>query len=102
MASYKMGKTGKVSYGPIVYAQTQSDRTLAYDYSNQAWLVDGVYVSCGHPDTKTGSPKTRPRDAKRLWPRCTKRQWLGPPQIQRNSFGALGAPKKWLSLSMGR
>lgn len=21
---------------------------LAYDYTNQAWLRDGVYVSCGH------------------------------------------------------
>ncbi len=22
-----------------------------YDYDTQAWVVDGVYVRCGHPDT---------------------------------------------------
>lgn len=22
-----------------------------YDYANQAWVVDGVYVRCGHPET---------------------------------------------------
>ena len=22
-----------------------------YDYINQAWVVDGVYVRCGHPET---------------------------------------------------
>jgi len=21
-----------------------------YDYTNQAWVVDGKYVRCGHPD----------------------------------------------------
>jgi hypothetical protein len=24
--------------------------TNGYDYLNQAWVVDGVYVRCGHPD----------------------------------------------------
>ena len=24
-------------------------RELAYDYTNQAWIVNGVYQSCGHP-----------------------------------------------------
>ena len=22
-----------------------------YDYENQAWVKDGVYVACGHPDS---------------------------------------------------
>lgn len=22
-----------------------------YDYKNQAWVVDGVYVDCGHPQS---------------------------------------------------
>jgi len=21
-----------------------------YDYTNQAWVVDGVYIRCGHPE----------------------------------------------------
>jgi hypothetical protein len=25
-------------------------RNRKYDYRNQAWVVDGVYVRCGHPD----------------------------------------------------
>jgi hypothetical protein len=29
-----------------------------YDYTRQAWVVDGVYVSCGHaqPNPMTGKP----------------------------------------------
>jgi len=23
----------------------------AYDYRNQAWIVNGVYKRCGHPDS---------------------------------------------------
>lgn len=22
-----------------------------FDYENQAWVVDGLYVNCGHPET---------------------------------------------------
>lgn len=25
--------------------------TCSFDYENQAWVVDGRYVSCGHPET---------------------------------------------------
>ena len=31
--------------------QPQTDRTIGFDYENQAWVVDGRYVSCGHPET---------------------------------------------------
>ena len=24
--------------------------TNGYDYTNQAWILDGVYVRCGHPE----------------------------------------------------
>ena len=24
---------------------------IGFDYENQAWVVDGRYVSCGHPET---------------------------------------------------
>lgn len=24
-----------------------------YDYTNQAWVVDGKYVRCGHPESMT-------------------------------------------------
>ena len=24
---------------------------MEYDYDNQAWIVDGKYVKCGHPDS---------------------------------------------------
>lgn len=29
------------------------DDTLYYDYSKQAWVKDGVYLSCNHPATMT-------------------------------------------------
>ena len=25
--------------------------STTYDYDNQAWIVDGVYQDCNHPDT---------------------------------------------------
>jgi hypothetical protein len=25
-------------------------RNIQYDYENQAWVIDGVYQSCNHPD----------------------------------------------------
>ena len=24
-----------------------------YDYTNQSWVVNGVYVACGHPESMT-------------------------------------------------
>lgn len=33
-----------------VTAQTYY-RGVAYDYENQAWMVDGKYQRCGHPET---------------------------------------------------
>ena len=29
-----------------------------YDYTNQAWVMDGVYITCGHvmPNPMTGKP----------------------------------------------
>ena len=34
--------------------------TTLFDYTNQAWTVDGLYVDCGHPEAGTvmgvGSP----------------------------------------------
>lgn len=26
-----------------------NDETLYYDYAHQAWVQDGVYISCNHP-----------------------------------------------------
>ncbi len=28
-------------------------RDIQYDYTNQAWIVDGVYDDCGHPQAMT-------------------------------------------------
>jgi hypothetical protein len=28
-----------------------TDDNAVYDYTNQAWIVDGVYVTCAHPAT---------------------------------------------------
>ena len=33
------------------HAQPQTDRTIGFDYENQAWVVDGRYVNCGHHET---------------------------------------------------
>jgi len=31
--------------------ETVCDRLLnGYDYDNQAWVIDGKYVRCGHPE----------------------------------------------------
>jgi len=31
--------------------ETVCDRLLnGYDYDNQAWVIDGLYVRCGHPE----------------------------------------------------
>ena len=26
-------------------------KEVQYDYDNQAWIVDGVYQDCGHPES---------------------------------------------------
>ena len=33
--------------------QLDADYTLisGYDYTNQAWVIDGKYIRCGHPDS---------------------------------------------------
>ena len=31
-------------------ARVQDAEATRYDYENQAWVVDGRYVRCGHPD----------------------------------------------------
>lgn len=36
----------------IAYAREIKSRfATIYDYANQAWIVGGVYVSCGHPES---------------------------------------------------
>ena len=31
--------------------ETVCDRLInGYDYDNQAWVIDGKYVRCGHPE----------------------------------------------------
>lgn len=35
--------------GPHDCGPVPAFRELAYDYTNQAWIVNGVYQSCGHP-----------------------------------------------------
>ena len=38
-------------------SRTSSDQVIegrlinGYDYNNQAWVVDGKYVRCGHPES---------------------------------------------------
>ncbi len=43
-----------------VRSKLGGDRLARYDYDNQAWIVDGVYRDCGHPEKGTvmgpGSP----------------------------------------------
>ena len=29
----------------------RTERNTAYDYANQAWVVDGRYVACAHPES---------------------------------------------------
>lgn len=29
----------------------QNTPVIGYDYNNQAWVVDGRYKCCGHPDS---------------------------------------------------
>jgi hypothetical protein len=29
---------------------TSESESIDYDYENQAWVVDGKYIRCGHPD----------------------------------------------------
>jgi len=29
----------------------ENDARVFYDYTNQAWIKDGKYVACGHPET---------------------------------------------------
>lgn len=31
----------------------QQKQMTYFDYENQAWVVDGVYKKCGHPNCKT-------------------------------------------------
>ena len=40
-----------------------------FDYTNQAWTVDGVYVNCGHPaeGTVMGAGSPAPGEAFRGW-----------------------------------
>ena len=35
-----------------------------YDYTNQAWIMGGVYVRCGHPDVGARTPDGQ------LWTGC--------------------------------
>lgn len=38
----------------------QDTQTIQYDYKNQAWVIDGKYVSCNHPDPGTPVPGIAP------------------------------------------
>ena len=29
-------------------------REIQYDYDNQAWIIDGIYQDCAHPDSICG------------------------------------------------
>jgi hypothetical protein len=29
---------------------TKGIKTISFDYENQAWVINGRYVRCGHPD----------------------------------------------------
>lgn len=39
---------------------TQQVKQYQYDYKNQAWVIDGKYVSCNHPDPGTPVPAIAP------------------------------------------
>jgi hypothetical protein len=30
------------------------ERVIQYDYDNQAWVCDGIYQNCAHPDRMCG------------------------------------------------
>ena len=32
------------------FAREKVGEPVYYDYDNQAWVLDGCYVRCGHPD----------------------------------------------------
>jgi hypothetical protein len=31
------------------FQKEMADKVVYYDYTNQAWVIDGVYDSCNHP-----------------------------------------------------
>jgi hypothetical protein len=31
--------------------ESSAKLSCSYDYKNQAWIADGRYVRCGHPDS---------------------------------------------------
>ena len=33
---------------------SENPEQFGYDYTNQAWVVDGVYQDCGHPNVDCG------------------------------------------------
>lgn len=36
--------------GLTLNEQIAALNTNGYDYANQAWVVDGKYIACGHPE----------------------------------------------------
>jgi len=39
----------------------RKDSRIQYDYDNQAWVVDGTYQDCGHPEAGTIMGNDGPR-----------------------------------------
>jgi hypothetical protein len=35
-------------------------REIQFDYDNQAWIIDGIYQNCAHPDSMCGANASAP------------------------------------------
>lgn len=44
------GKTNSIAAGNT-WAESEVKGTRNYDYDNQAWIVNGKYIRCGHPES---------------------------------------------------
>ncbi|MDY6856362.1 MAG: hypothetical protein SWO11_17015 [Thermodesulfobacteriota bacterium] len=45
-----MEKEGKMRHNPYYNEYRRNRLYNGYDYDNQAWVMDGKYVRCGHPE----------------------------------------------------
>ena len=50
-----MGNMADYAANLRVFAREKVGEPCHYDYDNQAWVVDGKYVRCGHHDTMSCS-----------------------------------------------
>jgi hypothetical protein len=46
----------------------EHEREIQFDYDNQAWIIDGIYQSCAHPESMCGPQANDP---------CWQRQHAG-------------------------